>query len=613
MLRLDDYLNDLSTINEIVAITFLEELYRVGVRAFLSAPGSRNAPFSIALSRLEKIHSDIKVIVHFDERSLGFLALGISKNSKVPPVIIVTSGTAVANIFPAVIEAYQSNLGIIIISADRPFDLLNCSADQSIDQIRIFSNYAIYQDVPSNLNLNQLKALITSVNSSICSKDNKTIHFNVHFSEPLYPQNTQSSSGNESSNADILSFLYKNWINKSDAYLSYSLDESINNVDYKNIVYEDANISKKVLVVLGKLSISATHGIYRLLQNLNIPILVDILNPLRMDLERKNVIHHSSLMLKSIENKKLFEQADTIIQVGGYIVSKDINNFLSSVACINRYWLSEGYRRIDYHHNSGVFLGGVDFSKIKKFPILGSMENSYFDVEWLNSIADINAKMTNYIKDYFIYSNQYISDAISESHIIAKVTHIIDTQDSSSSKFIGFIFCGNSLPIRFMDIVALPSKNKVDLFTNRGANGIDGLLSTFLGISVFRKERGVLFIGDISFLHDISALSLLKYCTKAQIIIVFNNNGGAIFDYLPVAENTSLNDTKEKFFKTCHNYTFEHICQMFDVAYHKIDNTDECDRVLKEVYSLQEHSLIEVEIPEDISTNTLKDFYKSIF
>ena len=175
-------------INLLWASLFIEELVRHGINDFCIAPGSRSTPLTLAAAK----HPNAKTHVHFDERGLGFLALGLSQASAKPVVVIVTSGTAVANLYPAVIEAKQSNVPLIIISADRPPELIDCTANQAIDQRKIFADYPVFFcQIPSPTTSIKSNFLLTTIDQGLFQQQMKLgpIHFNMAFTEPFYPQN----------------------------------------------------------------------------------------------------------------------------------------------------------------------------------------------------------------------------------------------------------------------------------------------------------------------------------------------------------------------------------------------------------------------------------------
>ena len=173
-------------INLLWASLFIEELVRNGITDFCIAPGSRSTPLTLAVAN----RRDIKSHLHFDERGLGFLALGIASEKKQPVVVITTSGTAVANLYPAIIEARQSAVPLIIISADRPPELLDCGANQAINQYGIFSNYPVYfKQIPTPTDQIKPNYLLTTLDHGLAcqQKQQGPIHFNIPFQEPLYP------------------------------------------------------------------------------------------------------------------------------------------------------------------------------------------------------------------------------------------------------------------------------------------------------------------------------------------------------------------------------------------------------------------------------------------
>ena len=206
--------NEHDNINLLWANLLVEELIRHGIKDFCIAPGSRSTPLTLAVASHPKATSH----VHFDERGLGFLGLGLSQASLKPVVIITTSGTAVANLYPAMIEAKQSNIPLIILSADRPPELIGCSANQAIDQYKIFADYPVFfSQIPSPTTSIKSNFLLTTLNQGLFQQKmtNGPIHFNLSFAEPFYPKTKKI-------NYETYLSSLKNWLTSNDPFTLYA-------------------------------------------------------------------------------------------------------------------------------------------------------------------------------------------------------------------------------------------------------------------------------------------------------------------------------------------------------------------------------------------------------
>lgn len=560
------FANKHANINLLWAELLIEELIRFGVSDFCIAPGSRSTPLTLAVAN----HHQARSHVHFDERGLGFLALGLSKSTNKPVVVITTSGSAVANLYPAVIEAKQSNVPLIILSADRPPELLGCAANQAIDQHRIFANYPVFfAQVPSPTTSIKASFLLTTIAQGLFQQqqDLGPIHLNMAFQEPFYPQGQL---------VDFSEYLQplSRWLESSSPFTE--LVQPINSEDNKAEIKINAS---KIIIIVGRMQdTEQAQAIAKLCQQQHFMLLADIQSQLQS--HQQNLVGYDLLL----ENKQLKEQlleSDLIIQFSGHLVSKRLQQMIEQSQ--SPIWqISEHNQRIDPGHNvcKRFKLSAKQFCQQVK-------NEKAIDKQWYSRLHQTQQYLSNII--HKICNDEILSEI--------NVTRYLLTQSNQQ------VMVGNSLAIRIADMFA---QNQANIFTNRGASGIDGLLATSIGIAKGKQQTTSLLIGDTSFLYDLNSLALLKQLSSNFIIVLLNNDGGGIFNLLPVPS-----ETQERFYQVPHGLNFQHSCQQFNINYQRPSSFNEFKKQLNNAMEMDNQAtLIEVCVNNQL-TPSLIDKVKS--
>jgi 2-succinyl-5-enolpyruvyl-6-hydroxy-3-cyclohexene-1-carboxylate synthase len=566
----DAFPHTASNINLLWASLFIEELIRNGITDFCIAPGSRSTPLTLEVAN----HPKANPHVHFDERGLGFLALGICQASQKPVVIITTSGTAVANLYPAVIEARQSGLPLIIISADRPATLIDCGANQSIEQQHIFANYPTFfaqivqpsNEIPANY-------LLTTIDHGLNRQQNQPgpIHFNIAFAEPLYPTS-------EIVDYQLYLSCLKTWQTNGLPFTQFMKNK------YMALSKSSELTEKKVIVIMGKMNNQKQeNAVSQFCKQNNIVLFTDIQSS---QCSATNNLNYYDLLLINNNFKRLLQQADVIVQFGEQLVSKRLitfmNTFIGKLQLIN-----PGETRIDPNHqlDDRFTCNAIEWITAQNIDI--SNTNNH----WYNTVQQCYTNLTEQVVEPFLAVQPF-----SEMTVVKQ----LDKQLPSNT----LLFIGNSMPIRLADMFML--ENQCQVFTNRGASGIDGLLATAVGIAKHSQKTTTLLIGDISFLYDLNSLALLKQLKGTFIIVVINNDGGAIFNQLPVPK-----EQKETFYQLPHGLNFKASCKQFFIDYHNpnqlVDFEASYNQCLK-----GKHSLIEVTLENQQNSTQLEQLKKQI-
>ncbi|MBE2896457.1 2-succinyl-5-enolpyruvyl-6-hydroxy-3-cyclohexene-1-carboxylic-acid synthase [Pasteurellaceae bacterium HPA106] len=558
--------------NRVWARVILTALIRQGVQHICIAPGSRSTPLTLEAARFAR-EQRVRVHTHFDERGLGFYALGLAKSSEQCVVIITTSGTAVANLYPAVIEASLTGVKLVVLSADRPVELLHCGANQSIEQQGIFADYPV-----AALNLprpsEELKPQwLLSVLSEALFKQQQggVVHINAPFAEPLY--------GVDESAVNAHPWLepIQPWLKSSQHWRIYPHGQR------EVLVHEnwDEWRTKRGVIVVGKLGARERMGLAQWAQTLGWVMITDIQSGIAAPLP------HADIWLANEAVRTKLLNADIVIQFGRQIISKRVQQFLATFS--GEFWQVDTMASAcdPHHHHATRFVAPVHHW-LRAHPPLRQRE-------WLLEPLALSKFCREFIA-------QQVGGKLNEASLAHFVERILPRN--------GVLFLGNSLFVRLVDALGfLPEDYPV--FTNRGASGIDGLIATAAGVGQATGQPLVAMIGDVSALYDLNSLALLRQVPQPTIVFVINNNGGAIFNMLGVEQ-----DVKDTFYRMPHGLEFAQAAAMFGLNYQRPYTWADLNTVLKQAYARKETTLIEIKSApsegSDIYRNLLDQIAKAV-
>lgn len=534
--------------NESWAYAIIDCLVQLGVRHFALSPGSRSTPLALAIAR----HPYTTVKIHYDERALGFYALGYAKAKHIPCPIIVTSGTAVGNLLPSVMEAYHANIPMLLLTADRPPELLECSANQTSKQSAIFANFVRWKTtLPTpapNLSGSFLSSTIAYALQHTMLVPSGPVHVNCMFREPLFTKEPWE-------------------VPKLTAPI-YNIPQVVSSpetiVDFLQRV---AQVERGVIVA-GAHSHYANEAVLHFAKTLNWPIFADILSPLRSLGRRQEVIaFHDTL----IEAGKV-EAPDFILRIGDRIVSKTLSQWLSQ-SKQESWQIVEHPLRADpeYAATQRVTSNLNDFFSACQDFIAPILENA-----WTQRLKDHSERVGTLYADYF-------KDR--ETLCEQEPFYHLDLPSHWA------MFLSNSLPIRHAQRYYFPHSKMNGVYANRGQSGIDGNLATAVGIAEGLKTPLIAILGDLAMLHDINSFSLLKKSTVPVIAVVINNDGGGIFSYLPISEKKEI---CEEYFATPHGLTLSKHAEAFEIKTLTIRTKDEWTASLDELLKNPQNCLVEI-------------------
>ena len=520
----------------------------LGVVCAFVSPGSRNTPLMLALSDQQKI----KVYNIIDERSSGYIALGLSKVSKVPPLLITTSGTAVSNLFPSIVEGFMSNTPMIVLTADRPKNLIGTGSNQTINQTNIFKGYVnTFIDTSDIKNKNIFNIVTKSYYQAMgyYGLNKGPIHINIPFDTPLH-LNKRSEIAIKKDN-------------------TFNLEE--NNCNSKSIELKINKYSRPIIICTNY----AHMNVILFAEKFNIPIFMECLGS-RFIKKSKAIISSYNFILNYCEINP-----DIIFRFGSKPISKVLNNFIKKNKDIeylitDKIFNDDAKNIIDYNSLINLFVN----NKVK------------YDNSWIESLIKKQKKIKNYIDKFFTNPVHH------EGYIIDKIISMIPLDSN--------LIIGNSSPIRDLDKFTFNKSLNINIFANRGASGIDGLISTSLGISLHKQSHTFLILGDISFFYDMSSLSIAIPCNLT--IIILNNKGGHIFDRL---EGLSKEKDYSKYWLTPQDLNIRSIANAFKCNYAQI-NYRELRKEKFKVFLDKGINLIEINIDSEKHHLNNKEIEKNI-
>lgn len=523
---------------------FIDQLVECGVKYACISPGSRSTPITYAISQNKKIKSYVII----DERTSGFFALGLSKQSNSPVIIITTSGTATAELYPAIIEAYQNRVPLIICTADRPAYLRSSGANQTINQDNIYKNHIRYfhdTGLPK-LDLKSIVNLKANVKKAfdICKTTNVgPVHFNFPFEKPLEPD----SFTDEIKENILLESLPVEYLECK----SESLEKT--NLNTFKILSELIRNNNNGLITIGAGTFSdeSFSSLENISTKLSIPIFADVSSSLRFKSKNLSnlVANYDSIcridsIIKSFKPKY-------ILHFGRPLTSRSFEDFLSNSKAKHFIVNSFGDFNTRLKKNNIVKMDEIFFIK------------SLNQVEVLNN--NIYSKNLKYLKTVDSQIEKIKNEIFSNSNKLNETQIVLETINSIPPN--SNLIIGNSTPVRDLDFFSSVLNKNIKVFQNRGASGIDGIISTALGIGSLSKNPTYLIVGDISFYYDINSLLIAKQYKIPLIIILINNNGGSIFRFLPISNHKNV---LEKYFLTPTNLSFKKLSEAFEVDFKQL-------------------------------------------
>lgn len=517
--------------NTIWGTVVVDELIACGVSFACISPGSRSTPLTAALAKDTRIHKQLCI----DERAAAYVALGYARATGKPAVLVCTSGTAVANYLPAVVEASVDHVPMLIFSADRPHELLGTGANQTIEQARIFGSYTRwFQDIPTpskDISLDWLRSSVDQAHFQSVGLSPGPVHLNFHFRKPLDPVDIDREA--------LLS-------DRRTPHTSWPRPKLTQPADVEESVKRLEHIERG-LVVLGRMPSSMPKQEVRAFaQRLGWPVLSDIGSGMQLGPDWNGHIPRFDLLLSSPLAAKM--KPDVILHIGGPVVS---NAYLS--------WLKEDTPHIIQLQSTPDREdpdAKVTLRIVADIPETLRQWSTYLPISELGDRRyEWRTKWNDLQELYDKTCRALMTDSpFSEPSIVNALTQMLPEEHAC--------LIGNSMPIRDMDRFGRASK-ACFIGANRGASGIDGLVASAVGFALGHQRMTTLLIGDLSLLHDLNSLYLCKHAPYPVIVVVLNNSGGGIFGHLPIAKQPDVFDT---YFTTPHELQFAPLAESIGLS-----------------------------------------------
>lgn len=545
-----------------LAQSIIEILSAKGIINIIISPGSRNAPLTIGFAQ----NPNFKCYSIADERCAAFFALGIAQQTQKPTALVCTSGSALLNYYPAVAEAFYSQIPLIVISADRPQSKIDIGDGQTIRQENVFANHSVF-----NANLtedaseeNDLKINL-AIETAILKKG--PVHINAPFEEPLY-ETTETLSVHPK-------------------ITDLQLEETVQKIDNSEEFVSVWNTAKRKLILVG---VNQTNLIdQEIIDNLAADPSVVVLTETTSNLHHTTFINSIDTLITPFDDSDFKEfNPEVLVTFGGMVVSKRIKGFLRKYKP-KHHWHIDTLRAYD------------TFSALTK----------HFEMQPNDFFKDLLSKTS------FVKSNYFKNiDAVYKTRLERRISYLSKIEFSDFKVFEkvieslpkdSMLQISNSSAIRYAQLIDID--DSIEVFCNRGTSGIDGSTSTAIGAAMGSAKQTIFVTGDISFLYDSNAL-WNSYIPKNFKIILINNGGGGIFRILPGHEEKPVFNT---YFETSHNLTAEHLAKMYYLNYHKASDVNSLEKGIKALYNSDaEPAILEVFTPTQENDRILKNYFKHL-
>ncbi|MQL46587.1 2-succinyl-5-enolpyruvyl-6-hydroxy-3-cyclohexene-1-carboxylic-acid synthase [Photorhabdus khanii] len=551
-----------SAFNRRWAELLLEALTRHGLHHVCIAPGSRSTPLTMAAAENNKLICH----THFDERGLGYLALGLSKASKEPVAVIVTSGTAVANLYPSLIEAGLTGERVVFLTADRPPELMDCGANQAIHQQGIFASHPSQTiSLPRPTDDIAASWLVSVIDNGMANLQHGALHINCPFAEPLY--------GNEEPAYYEWQQQLGSWWKNNRPWLSQPATCAVAEVPDWSYWQQQQGV-----VLAGRMS--AEEGIYvaEWAKTLGWPLIGNALS------QTGQPLPCADLWLDNPHAQAILAQAQLVVQFGSCLIGKHLLQWQAKCQP-EEFWIIDPIPgRLDPANHCGRKL-------------------TCNIADWL--LAHPAQSRTSWAEELIIWSEKAVNcvrteltGKFSEAAVAYQLHELLPE--------CGQLFVGNSLIVRLIDALGqLPAGYPV--YSNRGASGIDGLISTAAGVQRATAKPTLAIIGDLSTLYDLNGLALLRHPSASTVLIVVNNNGGQIFSLLPTPE-----EERQRFYCMPQHVNFDHAAAMFGLNYACSQSWAELRQCTEQAWQQNETTLIELKVPDREGAECLQQLLKQV-
>ena len=536
------------------AATFVDELAVQGVDFACISPGSRSAPLAIALQR----HPKIRVFVHIDERSGSFFGVGLAKGTGKPVVLLCTSGTAAAEFHPAVVEAFHSRTPLIVLTADRPPELRDVGANQAVDQQRLYGTAVRWffdpgTPIESPSSPRQWRRLAARAYAEAAGGP---VQINLPFREPLVPTPGEVP------------------VALGTAGQAISAGRNLPTPGQVTTLASALQRAQRPLIVAGEMRDG--DRLAPALARLGLPVLAEPSSQLRRA-ETGAAVESYEALLRA--GWSLQHGPDLVVSLGGAPTSKVLSAWLAA-ASAPTFLIDPDRMWRDPDQVAGHVMACDPQALLEALP---AMDRNAWREEWMSAGKRATAAI----------AATFVSTPLHEGHIVRALAARLPDN--------GQVFVGSSMPIRAVDSFWPYAKTQQRFFGNRGASGIDGLVSSGLGLTAGRSSvPTVLLLGDLSLYHDMNGLWALRRHGLRATIVVCDNNGGGVFNFLPQAQHQ---DVFEELFATPLGLDFAQVARIYDLVYSPVTDRAGLEPALVDALAAQTPTLVVVKFKREDSVN----------
>jgi 2-succinyl-5-enolpyruvyl-6-hydroxy-3-cyclohexene-1-carboxylate synthase len=572
---------------------FVDELQRIGVRNVVVCPGSRSTPLAMAFA----VQPGIRIWMQVDERSAAYFGLGMAKQLRQPIALLCTSGTAAANFMPAVVEAKLTHVPLLVLTADRPHELRDNGAPQSIDQNRLYGAYVkwfveIALPEATNTALRYIRTIAVRAAASAQAVPAGPVHLNFPFREPLTPEPIPVQPLPLSAQRDLVAWHGRPnnapYVEVREAPLGAPTATTI------GYLMDMIRGARRGLIIVGPNDDPALlEPVVQLARHLGYPILADPLSQLRCGNHDQVMVLSSYDAFLRIDSFIESAQPELILRFGAMPTSKPLLLYLKRYAScplvvIDGYggWEEPTQLASELIHANPAAL-------CQSLLTVLDQHNKREEVrppvsqEWLTTWQDADKitrqTLQNAIQDF---------NELFEGRVFTELAGLLP--DGTT------LYTGNSMPVRDLDTFFWCCEHRIRIMGNRGANGIDGVVSSALGASAWagQNEPTVLVLGDLSFFHDLNGLLAARLHQLNLTIVLINNDGGGIFSFLPQA---AYPEHFEQLFGTPIDLDFRLAVQMYGGQFQKVDTWERFRKAVSR--GLNTGGLHVIEVPTERTSN----------
>ena len=543
----------MASLNSSWARALVQELVRSGVRYAVVAPGSRSAPLALACAEAEPSLSVFSVV---DERTAGFFALGLALESGRPSAVVVTSGTAGAHLLPAVMEAWAAHVPLVVLTANRPWELHGFGAPQTVPQEGLFGRFTrasvtLAAPEASSTAVEHLRALVARSVSASQTAPRGPVHLDFPFREPLVP-------GPEAQEVVGLELLARE--GREGPFLASPAPTRRPPEEALAELRRRLAGTEKGLVVVGPRAAAdgVAAAVLSLAASYGYPVVADAASNVRWR-QPGRVVGHADVLLRSEALAEAL-RPELVLRLGGGLSSKRLGQWLDASEAWTVLLAEEG-SPVDAGHRASMVLAGDLAATCAALTAASPPRRAAWAEAFFAADARADAMLAEVLAS---------AGALSEPQL----AHALVSALPEGARLV----VASSMPIRDVESFAPNHASNIRVMVNRGVNGIDGTISTALGVAAASRAPTVVLLGDLAFLHDLGGLLIARRSGIALTVVVANNDGGGIFSFLPVA---GVGAAFEPLFATPHGLELSHAAALFGAHYARVQSSAELREALQ--------------------------------